>query len=1328
MSLVLHLALFCSTTAATPVPMLLHGEVVADRWPLEPLTTAPESTSYHRGLTGFSLGNHRVDVIVADGSYDAMVAKVKWRRRPTYGIAGVHNGPLHRLPQPEKELPTAQMQVVGIFPSETDGAEPLRILTNVTVLNSTSDGALIAFQPELGAGKYEFYYMPVRSALVLKSFKFFSPNTLTPKQYFYTGGDGSYRVTYGSADSFTACPVVSDQPTSWRNNTEDAWPSPIGPARTIVPAGQSAAVATNLPWKTVDNKFNFSAFQNPSECISKEGKDVCEGYDGPQGVEQLIFDLGECAGVDALALWAVGDGRHDPQDMIVSVSNSSMMGWRQVSSFRGQGKVSSRQQFTFETKPMHVGRFWRLTINNRCCLNPVWQAWIREIQFRVTARGSIPSLGGRHAWIAEHGLSRTTPGAVARAAALPTATVTNYSARTRWDRFNELEVRASSSEVEAALENVTGPAAVVIQNRRTPIRMLDALPLLWTTSPQHQLEDVAAPAEVYVWQVGVWALEDLQVVGFSAVGASNVTCFNLGGTTYKGKRFTQVQTINASTLGALSFALRVPSVSHVDLELTLHYNGSRSSRALHLRLNVSGDPLPAGGTKDSWRLARMGWLNSVRGLDNDISKGYEAMTVDQARRRITLLHRSVTLGPDGLPISIIANGIELLQAPVTFGVGSTALQVADATALDISQEGPGLVTWTASSAVGHWHISVKGSLSYEGFSEYNCTIQCTDPTTPCSTPNVTLTVPYKASSVRWAMGLHFVSGAWPVRLMSNVGQPLERTRHVVWPWQGYGGVDKRSSAWLGTPDAGLRVKLKGQDDSWNSPVELPTVAAKAWGNCRPGAKKNCSGAIEVVEDGDAIVFRASTGTMTLASGQALPFSFDMLATPLKTLNTTQHFDTRYYHFGGPVPVLNLTMDEYVLRIKALNVSWVVIHQGSNLNPYINYPLREDLAGVDQLGEFVSTCHEHGLRVKLYFTTRELTNRASELPLLKALPNHEIIFGGRGGGGAWLQEHLSSDYSTAWSQVAMARHNPGAPSLNGLPILADEAVHDSGYSRWNNFYVEAVNHMINDFPKADGLYLDGIAFERTTLRRVRRGMEAAKTDIRVDIHDSNGGGCRGPGWGVPALQFMQHFAFADSLWFGEGFDYWGQDADWWLLESSGIPWGLTGDMIRETQIGPNGTHNKVGCPDPNRWLGMVFGMTARLHDQPLSWWGQESVLPLSVSAVETVPLWRIGLEFGLSEAKMIGWWSAPSELLVHSSDVDVKATVFLKPDGESALIALGNFANETKHVTLTAASSTANWTALTADAIEGFQPASVFELGTPFAVDAKRGWLLRCTIK
>jgi hypothetical protein len=52
--------------------------------------------------------------------------------------------------------------------------------------------------------------------------------------------------------------------------------------------------------------------------------------------------------------------------------------------------------------------------------------------------------------------------------------------------------------------------------------------------------------------------------------------------------------------------------------------------------------------------------------------------------------------------------------------------------------------------------------------------------------------------------------------------------------------------------------------------------------------------------------------------------------------------------------------------------------------------------------------------------------------------------------------------------------------------------------------------------------------------MRKGMEAAKgDDVRIDIHSNNGGGCHRSGWGSPSLQYMQHFSFADSTWFGEG---------------------------------------------------------------------------------------------------------------------------------------------------------------------------------------------------
>ena len=112
--------------------------------------------------------------------------------------------------------------------------------------------------------------------------------------------------------------------------------------------------------------------------------------------------------------------------------------------------------------------------------------------------------------------------------------------------------------------------------------------------------------------------------------------------------------------------------------------------------------------------------------------------------------------------------------------------------------------------------------------------------------------------------------------------------------------------------------------------------------------------------------------------------------------------------------------------------------------------------------------------------------------------------------------------------------------------------------------------------------------------------------------------------------------------------WGQSPEWWLLETSGLPFGLTGDMIREGTGGDGGCTQDgclptkgEGCPDPNRWLGMVFGMgkcessatSACLIDMTnaprflgtrLAWGGlgtNMSAVLASPEVQEVVPVWR-----------------------------------------------------------------------------------------------------------
>eukprot|EP01048_Picozoa_sp_COSAG05_P021352 COSAG05_NODE_3903_length_1779_cov_2.110119_3_plen_174_part_00 len=72
-------------------------------------------------------------------------------------------------------------------------------------------------------------------------------------------------------------------------------------------------------------------------------------------------------------------------------------------------------------------------------------------------------------------------------------------------------------------------------------------------------------------------------------------------------------------------------------------------------------------------------------------------------------------------------------------------------------------------------------------------------------------------------------------------------------------------------------------------------------------------------------------------------------------------------------------------------------------------------------------------------------------------------------GAWLREHLASDYANAWAEIYWNRPSTEFP---GQHLVADESVQDSGApsGRWNNFYVESINQLANVSPKIDGLYL------------------------------------------------------------------------------------------------------------------------------------------------------------------------------------------------------------------------------------------------------------------
>lgn len=147
---------------------------------------------------------------------------------------------------------------------------------------------------------------------------------------------------------------------------------------------------------------------------------------------------------------------------------------------------------------------------------------------------------------------------------------------------------------------------------------------------------------------------------------------------------------------------------------------------------------------------------------------------------------------------------------------------------------------------------------------------------------------------------------------------------------------------------------------------------------------------------------------------------------------------------------------------------------------------------------------------------------------------------------WMKDNVGDNVILAW------REN-----------LKGDKYHDSFVasiitdiqSRMANFYIARLQELINSCD-IDGLYIDDAVIDRQTLRRAKRVMSQKKNFI--DFHLWNHFDSRA-GYTSSSLLYMELFPYIDKLWLGEDFDY-NKPFDYWLIEISGIPFGLMSEML------------------------------------------------------------------------------------------------------------------------------------------------------------------------
>ncbi len=821
--------------------------------------------------------------------------------------------------------------------------------------------------------------------------------------------------------------------------------------------------------------------------------------------------------------------------------------------------------------------------------------------------------------------------------------------RLAFDQVDPMEVIATKEETDALLKRYSDqPMLLFPEDRKYPIAMTEDLPLRWIEKgPASEFNADAQKNEYYAFQVGVYAahaaLSDLRAVfgdfkndGGQVLDASHFTCFNLHGRDPRGDAVYTSINVAKATIQALWFGIDIPA----DIEPGTYHGTLKigadgvNPQEIQIALKILPTTLDDRGDSDPARFSRLRWLDSLAGMDDEIVAPYMALrAVAKKKRSIGFLGRELEYAADGSLTQIAAGDRDLLQAPLRFVVETSkgpltlkgdpiamVMKSPGTQILETHRNGSGIELRTQLRAQFDGHIDCKYVLT----SEQNIDVK-----------DIRLEIPLAPKYATYFMGAGRKGG--------------KRPSNYTWNWTG-----PYDSFWVGDVGVGLHVELRGS--TYNGPMLnlYHPAPPPTWSN---GGK----GGVSIAEAKDNVMVRCFSGARTLHAGESLTFEAGLLITPVKPLDPAKHFATRYYH-GTPLA----PPDE---DVKA-GVNVVNVHHDTEPNPYINYPF----IATKEMKAFVDAQHARGLKVKIYYTVRELTNHVTEMFALRSLGN-EIFADGPGGGYPWLREHLIDHYTPSWYDTV-----PGG--------TIDASITTSGESRWYNYYIEGLGWLVKNVG-IDGLYLDDVAYDRTILQRMRKVMDRAKPGCMIDLH-SNTAFSIGP-----ANQYAEFFPYIDRLWFGESFKYNEEPPDYWLTEISGIPFGLMGDMLQ----------------DGNRWRGMIYGMTARLP------WDSDKF------KANPKPMWKEWDDFGIGGAKMIGYWD--EHCPVRTSNPNVLATAYVRPD--HVMIAIASWDAKPADVKLLIDWKTLgideNTAKIHAPAIKDFQDEKTFKSGDSITVQPLQGWIL-----
>lgn len=774
--------------------------------------------------------------------------------------------------------------------------------------------------------------------------------------------------------------------------------------------------------------------------------------------------------------------------------------------------------------------------------------------------------------------------------------------------------------------------------RENSIRWFDSIPEGKIKRAVHPSDFVmsAQPGEFFVYQVGVWAikstLEDIQVEfsdlkkGNSGkmIPAKNMCCFNKGGLDLSGKTFIKKVNVQRGRIQALWMGIDLEGIEPGTYSGSVSVVAGGEKQIVPIRLKVSGEAVPNHGYNDGRRLSRLNWLNSSVGIDEEITKDYIPVKVEE--NKISILGRKLNIGANGLPSSISSyfdgsnksitgKGEDVVNDPFRFIIekeDGKIIQLQPGT-LEFSGQTPSKIVWQVLNTSNECDLECTGQMEYDGFVDYKLKLTAK---VPIKVRDIRLEIPIAKDKAEYMMGLGHEGGF----------------RSPVWNWK-WDVSRNQDMLWVGAVNGGIRIKWKAEN--YVRPLNVlyyefgPLKMPPSWGN-------EGKGGVDITEKNKEVLVNAYSGDREIKEGDVLNYDFELLITPFKLIDKKIKFNDRYYH--------DLKTNTSVKIDSALKAgaNIINIHHSEDIYPYINYPYLDE--STKELTRLVADAHKKGLRMKFYYTTRLLTKNLPEFWALNSL-NGEVVFPGPGnetrtereypdGPNEWYINNLKEKYIPGWFNLIKEGRFKGETDLS---------VVTTPDSRLNNFYIAGLDWMVQNMG-IDGVYIDDTALDRYTLRRARKIIDRYRPEGRMDFHSWNHFN-KWAGFTNCLNLYMDLLPYLDLVWIGEERNY-NRAPDHWLIEVSGIPFGLPGQMLE-------------GGGNP--WRGMVYGITTRA-----GW----TINPPS-------EIWKFWDKYKIENKELIGYWE--KKCPVTCSNPMVKASVFRSAD--EVIISVANWSEKDEEASL-----------------------------------------------